>query len=50
MQTNPVFHKIALPLLRGWVFIEHLLQRFGPIPYWDNLASQALADAVRTGK
>jgi len=30
------------------IFIEHLLQRFGPIPYWDDLVGEAPADAART--
>lgn len=28
------------------IFIEHLLRRFGPIPYWDDRAGQAPADAA----
>lgn len=31
------------------MFIEHLLQRFGPVPYWDDPAVQAPADAVQPG-
>ena len=31
------------------IFIEHLLRRFGPIPYWDDLDGQVPADAARAG-
>lgn len=46
---NAVYPSRRLMPKKTRVFIAHLLQRFGPIPYWDIFVGQASADAARTG-
>lgn len=46
---NAVYPSRRLMPKKTRIFIEHLLQRFGPIPYWDDLDGQAPADTARTG-
>jgi DNA-binding transcriptional LysR family regulator len=46
---NAVYPSRRLTPKKTRIFIEHLLRRFGPIPYWDDLAGQASADAAHTG-
>jgi len=46
---NAVYPSRRLMPKKTRIFIEHLLGRFGPIPYWDDLAGPAPADAARTG-
>ncbi|MBF0256213.1 MAG: LysR family transcriptional regulator [Gammaproteobacteria bacterium] len=38
---NAVYPSRRLMPKKTRIFIDHLLQRFGPIPYWDDLADQA---------
>ena len=45
---NAVYPSRRLMPKKTRIFIEHLLQRFGPIPYWDDLVGEAPADAART--
>ena len=45
---NAVYPSRRLMPKKTRIFIEHLLKRFGPIPYWDDLVGQAPADAART--
>jgi hypothetical protein len=40
---NAVYPSRRLMPKKTRIFIEHLLQRFGPIPYWDDLAGLAPA-------
>jgi DNA-binding transcriptional LysR family regulator len=47
---NAVYPSRRLMPKKTRIFIEHLLQRFGPIPYWDDLAGQAPADVARTSE
>ncbi len=41
---NAVYPSRRLMPNKTRIFIEHMLQRFGPIPYWDELSSQAPTD------
>lgn len=45
---NAVYPSRRLMPKKTRVFIAHLLQRFGPIPYWDDLAGQPQADSGHT--
>lgn len=46
---NVVYPSRRLMPQKTKVFIAHLLQRFGPIPYWDDLAGQVPGETARTG-
>ena len=46
---NAVYPSRRLTPKKTRIFIEHLLLRLGPIPYWDALAGQVSADSARTG-
>jgi len=46
---NAVYPSRRLTPKKTRIFIEHLLRRFGPTPYWDDLDGQAPADSDRTG-
>ncbi|MBF0218396.1 MAG: LysR family transcriptional regulator [Gammaproteobacteria bacterium] len=41
---NAVYPSRRLMPKKTRIFIDHLLKRFGPIPYWDDLAGQAPSD------
>ena len=47
---NAIYPSRRLMPKKTRIFIEHLLQRFGPVPYWDDPASPEAAPAARTGK
>ena len=44
---NAVYPSRRLMPKKTRIFIEHMLQRFGPVPYWDDLEGIAAADAAR---
>jgi DNA-binding transcriptional LysR family regulator len=44
---NAIYPSRRLTPRKTRMFIEHLLQRFGPVPYWDDAAGLAMADPVQ---
>jgi DNA-binding transcriptional LysR family regulator len=47
---NAIYPSRRLLPKKTRMFIEHLLQRFGPVPYWDDSASPGPADTARSGQ
>jgi DNA-binding transcriptional LysR family regulator len=44
---NAVYPSRRLMPKKTRIFIEHMLRRFGPVPYWDDLEGIAAANAAR---